>query len=139
MEVKEFQNNFLSTLSEIYLESRKSTFTWLDASSFSLSDFKKDTEGERILVAVIDFQVVGFISIWEPDNFIHHLYVSTDHHGKGVGTQLLQAAKSSYESLSLKCKVENKGAIAFYESKGFVKESKCKDVLDDCYLMKLSQ
>ncbi|MGF1742419.1 GNAT family N-acetyltransferase [Vibrio profundum] len=136
MEIKEYQDKYHGELSEIYLESRKSTFTWLDTSAFSTSDFNKDTQGERILVAFSGGQMVGFISIWEPENFIHHLYVSTDSHSQGIGSELLKSVKSTYEDLSLKCMVNNKAAIRFYESKGFARESKERDSQGEYYLMK---
>jgi len=40
------------------------------------SDFARDTEGEVLLVAVgSDDKPEAFISVWEQDAFIHHLYV----------------------------------------------------------------
>ncbi|GHY46459.1 acetyltransferase [Vibrio cholerae] len=63
--------------------------------------------------------VAGFISIWEPDNFIHHLYVATEYQGQGVGSMLLNGAKMKYDNLSLKCMVQNQKALNFYLSQGF--------------------
>ncbi|WP_159739931.1 GNAT family N-acetyltransferase [Vibrio atypicus] len=138
MEIKDYSDDFLEAVSELYLSARVSTFTWLDTSGYQLSDFIRDTEGERVLVAAAGGEVLGFISIWEPENFIHHLYISNDHQGKKVGTRLLEKAKSSYSSLSLKCMSENEKAIGFYESNGFMKAEKGADSLGDYYLMKFS-
>jgi len=138
MKVEKYHSDFLETLSNIYLESRASTFTWLDTSSFSVLDFKKDTQGELILMAVSNEKIVGFISVWEPDNFIHHLYVSSERHNQGAGSQLLEAVKSNFGNLSLKCMAANKAALAFYESKGFVRASQGTDSLGDYYLMTFS-
>ncbi|HDZ9270902.1 TPA: GNAT family N-acetyltransferase, partial [Vibrio cholerae] len=60
--------------------------------------------------------VVGFISIWEPDNFVHHLYLATEYQGQGVGSMLLNCAKMKYGNLSLKCMVQNQKALNFYLS-----------------------
>ncbi|TFH89054.1 GNAT family N-acetyltransferase [Vibrio ouci] len=136
MEIKDYSDDLLVAISELYLSSRVSTFSWLDTGDYELSDFSRDTEGERVLVAVEGGEVLGFISIWEPENFIHHLYVSNNHQRQNVGTRLLEKAKSSYRSLSLKCMVENERAIGFYESKGFMKAQKGADSLGDYYLMK---
>jgi len=138
MKVEKYHSDFLETLSNIYLESRASTFTWLDTSGFSVLDFKKDTQGELILMAVSNEKIVGFISVWEPDNFIHHLYVSSERHNQGAGSQLLEAVKSNFGNLSLKCMAANKAALAFYESKGFVRASQGTDSLGDYYLMTFS-
>ncbi|ELP6759556.1 GNAT family N-acetyltransferase [Vibrio vulnificus] len=138
MEIKDYSDDFLGAVSELYLSARVFMFTWLDTSCYQLSDFTRDTEGERVLVAVAGGEVLGFISIWEPENFIHHLYISNDHQGKKVGTRLLEKAKSLYGSLSLKCMSENKKAIGFYESNGFMKAEKGADSLGDYYLMKFS-
>ena len=124
MEIKDYSDDFLEAVSELYLSARVSTFTWLDTSGYQLSDFSRDTEGERVLVAVADSEVLGFTSIWEPENFIHHLYISNNHQGKNIGTQLLEKVKSSYSGLSLKCMSENERAIGFYESNGFMKAPK---------------
>ena len=34
-----------------------------------------ETKGERVVVAEVDGKVVGFFSLYEPQSFVHHLYV----------------------------------------------------------------
>lgn len=135
MEIKEYHSDMLTTVSEIYLNGRISTFSWLDTNGYCLTDFVVDTEGERVLVALVGGHVVGFISIWESENFVHHLYVSDEHQGKGIGICLLDKAIVLYGSLSLKCMVENEKAVGFYESYGFVRIETGVDSLGDYYLM----
>ena len=62
---------------------------WLDSKQFCLADFDIDVEGEQIWVALCKGKPVGFISIWEPENFIHHLYISPEYTRKGIGARLL--------------------------------------------------
>jgi GNAT superfamily N-acetyltransferase len=108
-------------LRQLYLASRVNTFHWLDVSAFQLSDFDKQTEEEFVLVAQAGAEVVGFISIWEADNFIHHLYVSQNHQGLGIGSHLLSSAAGRFGyPLKLKCLTRNKPALDFYLLKGFV-------------------
>ncbi|WLD59644.1 GNAT family N-acetyltransferase [Salinispirillum sp. LH 10-3-1] len=135
MEIKEFTPEFAAALSEIYLESRRSAFIWLDASAFQLADFARDTDGERIWVCMRAGAVVGFISIWEPERFIHHLYVAPVHVRNGAGSMLLAFAKSQYAELSLKCLIHNVNAVRFYESKGFLKSATGTGVYGSYYLM----
>lgn len=115
----------LPHLRELFLNERRRTFTEQDISKFELDDFDKQTQGEYILIALVDNIPVGFISIWMPNNFIHHLYIDVQHQGKNLGTELLKAAiqKTAFP-ITLKCLVSNKNAIAFYTKKGFLQKSR---------------
>lgn len=106
----------------IYLESRRKSFHWADADKMSIEDFDKDTEDEYILLAEEDNRILGFASLYLPDNFIHNLFVHPDFSGKGVGGQLLKASiEKMNKPLRLKCVSENHKAMRFYESKGWKK------------------
>jgi ribosomal protein S18 acetylase RimI-like enzyme len=85
------------------------------------SDFSRDTEGEAILVAVgHNDEPVGFISVWEPDRFIHHLYVRACSRRKGIGEALLDALRARVaKPWRLKCLRANSEAIAFYLAQGW--------------------
>ena len=75
MDTRLFAESDRCALREIYLESRTQAFGWMDSSLFSADDFDRDTEGEGIWVATHATGLVGFISAWEPGNFIHNLFV----------------------------------------------------------------
>jgi len=135
MEIKIFHSVNIDALRQLYLDARVSTFTWLNTQDFKLLDFDKDTEGEQIWVAVEEDEIVGFISIWSAENFIHHLYVRSENIGRGIGSALLAEAKQHFSGLSLKCQVENKSAIAFYSSKGFIIDSTVDKGLESYHLM----
>lgn len=123
--ITEAKNVNLPYLRTIFLNERKRTFTEQDISEFTLEDFDKQTQGEYILTALIDDIPVGFISVWMPNNFIHHLYVDTDYQEKNIGTELLKAAlqKTAFP-ITLKCLVSNLKAVEFYLKKGFIEKSK---------------
>lgn len=123
--VEEAKNVNLPHLRTIFLKERQRTFTEQDKSEFKLEDFDKQTQGEYILNALIDDIPVGFISIWMPNNFIHHLYVDIKHQGKNIGTHLLKVAiqKTTFP-ITLKCLASNTKAIEFYLKKGFIEKSK---------------
>jgi ribosomal protein S18 acetylase RimI-like enzyme len=122
-------------LERLYLASRSQTFHWLDSHSFSLSDFVKDTEGEQITAALIDDEVVGFISLWAEDPFVHHLYVDSKHHGQGVGSLLLNHIKSQHTAFKLKCLVDNQYAVDYYLRNGLKIEQESSDEMGGYYLM----
>ncbi|CAM3426791.1 GNAT family N-acetyltransferase [Flavobacterium chungbukense] len=125
LSIVEFRNTDLKQLQKIFLEERKRTFIWNDISEFELDDFIKQTQGEYILTALWNDIPVGFISIWMPNNFIHHLYVDHNNQGKNIGSELLKAAISKTKfPLTLKCLENNTKAIDFYTKKGFVEKEK---------------
>jgi len=137
LKVRGFDETDRIVLQEIYLASRRQAFHWLAPSSFQLVDFDRDTEGEKILVAEDDGGVAGFISIWMPDNFIHHLFVHPDFTGKGIGKALLGASVALLNgTISLKCLKRNKKAVGFYKAQGWVIEGEGSDDAGGYYLMR---
>ncbi|WP_028552349.1 GNAT family N-acetyltransferase [Paenibacillus sp. UNC451MF] len=109
-------------LRKLYLESRRNSFEWENANEMTLEDFDKHTLDELILVAEDDDHMMGFMSLYLPDNFIHNLFVHPDSSGKGVGSQLLQAATENMNKpLRLKCVSKNHKALKFYERNGWKK------------------
>lgn len=84
-----------------------------------LEGLKSLTEGERVYVAEIEGQVVGFASVWVPDSFVHHLYVLPQLHGQGVGSRLLAFCEERHRPLSLKCELANEAARRFYLNRGW--------------------
>lgn len=110
----------LPRLAQIYLDARIHLFHWLDPKTFSLSDFPKDTEGERILVAEFQGDIAGFSSSWEPDNFIHSLYLDPGKIGRGIGGKLLDATVDILKRpIRLKAQVKNTQAMWFYRKRGW--------------------
>lgn len=63
--------------------------------------------------------IKGFISILN-DDFIGALFVDISSQGKGIGSQLVDFAKKRCHTLSLAVYENNKKAVEFYKSIGFV-------------------
>ncbi|MBN3787888.1 GNAT family N-acetyltransferase [Burkholderia sp. Ac-20353] len=105
-------------LRELFLRSRRETFVWLTDDAFQLADFDAQTDGERLLVAEDDDgRLVGFVSVWEPDHFIHHLYVDRSQLRRGIGRALLHALPGwPATRYRLKCLRANEAALAFYRA-----------------------
>ena len=55
------------------------------------AEFLGSIDGEDVHVAMLGEDIVGFASVWVPERFIHHLYVSPAHQRAGVGSALLRA------------------------------------------------
>lgn len=118
--IREMTPKDLSALRSIYLETRAVTFQWLNETDLNLDDFDRDTEGERIWVAEFAGQLVGFISAWEPDNFIHHLFVLPTFSGNKIGSALLSTCLENIgRPAQLKCVSANADALRFYRAKGW--------------------
>ncbi|WP_184544925.1 GNAT family N-acetyltransferase [Mucilaginibacter sp. FT3.2] len=138
LHIREFKEDDSHVLRDIYLISRTQTFTWFDTSEYKVDDFDKDTQGEHILVADYDGAVIGFISCWLPDNFIHHLFVHPAYVQQGVGKVLLNAAIATlHRPVTLKCLIHNENAVAFYRSQGWQIVERGQGKSGDYYLMDL--
>ena len=88
--------------------------------SGQVPDFCKVTEGERIYAALLDGCIAGMATVWEPDNFVHFLFVEARFRKQKVGTTLIETLYKRYGSpLTLKCLTENKNAMAFYRRSGW--------------------
>ncbi|MBN8949973.1 MULTISPECIES: GNAT family N-acetyltransferase [unclassified Rhizobium] len=111
----------MQTLAEIYLRVRRETFLWVDPDHFGLEDLAAHSSGERLFVCEDgDGVIAGFIAIWEPDDFIHMLYILPVFQGRGAGKALLAALPEWPERrYRLKCLVKNTRAFAFYRNHGF--------------------
>ncbi|XGA71752.1 GNAT family N-acetyltransferase [Chitinibacter sp. SCUT-21] len=93
-------------------------FAHLANPQFLLDDFDRQTTGEHILLACdMDKQLLGFIAVFEPESFIHHLYIAPRAQRRGVGTKLLAALPGWGErNHQLKCLKNNERALVFYQS-----------------------
>lgn len=112
------------TLRAIYARCR-ATAHWLPPENREDADLDRDAWGESIWVACDEANCpVGFVSVWRPDSFVHHLYIHPDWQGRGLGRALLaEVARRVPPPLRLKCVTANTGAAAFYQKLGWVTES----------------
>jgi ribosomal protein S18 acetylase RimI-like enzyme len=84
------------------------------------SEFSDQVAGEDILVAASGIQVVGFLSLWRPDAFVHFLHVAKPWRRRGVGERLLATARREVlRPLELKCLISNRAALSFYRCLGW--------------------
>ena len=122
MDIRSFKKTDNEKLAELYLKSRIAAFPWLSAENFSLSDFARDTEEEKVLVGVANGTIVGFSSVWLPENFLHNLFIHPEHFGQGYGSTLLMETIKNLElPAQLKCQQRNIRALSFYKSRGWSK------------------
>lgn len=123
MIIREMQRGDLAALQKLYQLCRIATFDWHPPDEFKLEDFEKSTEGEWVLVAENNGEIVGFSSVSE-GCFLHNLFIVSSAQGEGVGKALLAAcfAGKLNKPARLKCTVQNTNACGFYEANGWVIE-----------------
>jgi len=137
-EIRKMDKNNIIYLRKIYLSVRQKTFNWINAVIFKETDFDKDTEGEQIYVVTVENKVVGFISVWEPDSFIHHLYIIPEYQNTGLGKLLLNYVINKLSMpISLKCLKLNIRGLSFYENSGWKAVDEGKDNLGEYVLLEL--
>ncbi len=72
-----------------------------------------------------DSQILGFMSLQK--NNLTALFVEPEVHGRGIGTKLLDHAKSNHESLSLAVYEKNGTGVNFFTRRGFAVMQSQKD------------
>jgi len=140
IEITEIREKDIDSLRSLFFKTRLITFSSADISQFKLSDFEEQTKDEYILVALADERVIGFVSVWAADNFIHHLYVDEQFQNQNVGTQLLKAVYDKFGlPISLKCEENNSKAICFYRRKGFMEKGNGQSEIGTYILFELNK
>jgi GNAT superfamily N-acetyltransferase len=90
--------------------------------TIGLGAFLRETANRSMIVAQGgDGRVLGFVAVYLPDAFVHHLYVDPAHAGQGVGRALLTAALALARGrATLKCQERNTHALKFYRREGWM-------------------
>jgi GNAT superfamily N-acetyltransferase len=119
-EIRAAEGNDLEALAALYRRCRL-VAEWLPRSERSRVDFGRDTQGEKIFVSIAaDGTLEGFVSVWEPQSFVHHLYVRPESRGQGIGGLLLEHLEGRLAlPWRLKCVRANAAALAFYAKRGW--------------------
>jgi len=104
------------------------TFTSRPKGEFQIGDYAKSVEEDEVWVAEEGGAVVGFVSTYPADHFVHNLFVHPNHQGRGTGSRLLQTAEAHpSRPMTLKIAMDNFDVCAFYESRGWFMVSEHKD------------
>lgn len=111
------------SLQAIYLSNRRGTERdrllerWQNIIKTSLINPHK-----HILVAADATQPAGYCIYREKEeaNHISSLFIASDHHGEGIGKQLILEVAKSKAPITLEVFKSNKQALQFYEKQGFL-------------------
>lgn len=120
LHVRPFIEGDRAALRALFVASRDAAFVWDAPGTHRVEDFDAATAGEIILVALLDGRAAGFASIWEPESFLHNLFVHPAFQSRGVGTALLDACAPHFRATAtLKCLKLNRDALQFYRARGW--------------------
>ena len=125
----------------LYVRSGTAAFTWRPDGHFQAADFTRFAAEEEVWLALMgdaperdreaarqsdneaaksDLPLLGILSLFRPENFIHCLYVDPDAQRLGIGKALVAHVRKVVDApLTLKLDVPNRRAIAFYEATGW--------------------
>ena len=110
----------IAAAAAIYVRSGTAAFTWRPPGYFTAQDFLRFAGEEEVWLALMGEAVVGLLSLFPTENFIHCLYVDPDAQGLGVGRSLVtHLRRQTGRAMTLKLDTPNQAAIAFYEATGW--------------------
>lgn len=110
----------LDEAAALYSRVAKATLHWLPPGGFEPEVFLEQALHETIWLAWERGHIIGVAALYEPDSFLHSLYIDFGHQGRGVGLALLNTVASAARGpLSLKVEEQNLGARRFYAREGF--------------------
>lgn len=121
----------IEQLKKLFLITRLNTFIYDPPEKFKLDDYINSVNGEEVWVAEQDTIIVGFVSMWLEDNFIHNLFVHPNWQDRGIGKRLLEKAEERLQPpMELRVRIENLKACNFYQKHGWLDVGISKDVVD---------
>ena len=124
-EVRRANEHDREAIETLYRDIRRDA-DWLPAGRVE-STFARASDGESVYVAMTAGRLEGFVSVWEADPFIHHLYVRETSRGRGIGTALLASLVGKLPfPWRLKCVRANTQALEFYERHGWRRKGEGK-------------
>jgi ribosomal protein S18 acetylase RimI-like enzyme len=110
----------LPACAELHDRVERAVFVWDPKTAYGLAAFKRCIAGEEMTLAWAGSAIVGLISVYRSENFVHNLYVDLPWQGYGIGRLLLDTALAGMDGAArLKCEIANLPARRFYEGLGW--------------------
>lgn len=124
--IRKFEIEDLNSLMEIWLNTNIQAHDFI-SKSYWVNNFNmvKEVLPTSEIYVYEEDQIKGFIGIVE--GYIAGIFVLITEQTKGIGQQLLNAAKEKYDKLTLNVYEKNVKAICFYKKNGFRVISKAID------------
>ena len=104
----------------IYERAGGAAFVWRPQDHFKAADFKRHALEEEVWLAFFGTSILGLLSLYHDERFVHSLYVDLEAQHLGIGNALVRHVRAqSGGPLTLKVDAPNEAAIAFYEHTGW--------------------
>lgn len=114
---------------------QRASFPWDEAIAYGPDAFLRSTAGEETTLAWAGHRLVGFVSVYPPETFVHSLFVELGWQGNGIGRRLLAAGLAGRTCAArLKCKIGSVAAQRFYERLGWREVARSGHRLNDWIL-----
>ena len=117
--IRKYKDEDLEIIMKIWLEENINTHNFI-SSQYWKSNYEYVKEllpNAEIWVYTINNNIVGFIGLNE--NYIEGIFVNSNYHNKGIGTELLRKVMEQNRELNLRVYEKNKVAINFYNKNLF--------------------
>ena len=109
----------IEQLEKLFLLTRIYNFTSRPIDHFQIGDYADSVKDDQVWLGERNNIIVGFVSIYLADNFIHNLFVHPNFQQGGIGSMLLKKARSNLQKpMTLKIAIDNLKACSFYEKHG---------------------
>lgn len=135
--IREFNNSDINLILKIWKNENIKAHNFISKEYWdnNYEYVKKAIPNSKIYVYIIQNKIEGFIGI--NDDYIEGIFVNSENHNKGIGTELLNKAKKIKNRLTLYVYEKNKKAIKFYQKNGFkiIKEDIDKTTNEKEYMM----
>lgn len=132
--IRPFIEDDLEEVEKIYLDERYNRFFFLDQSSFSINDFKKDMKDKNIYVLIFKDQIIGFFSIYEKDNILTDLFISSEHGKSNIYAYVLYFAEDMYGDLTIRTYVKDILLLNLIKTMGYKNTGVLKDYFKEDYI-----
>lgn len=127
----------LEEVMSIWLQTNLETHDFIEANYWrdNFEVVKEVLPQAEVYVDEADGKIRGFIGITQ--GYIAGVFVSGDYQAQGIGSQLLDKAKTLYPRLTLSVYAKNDRAVSFYLQKGFkiIKEQKDESTNEQEYVI----
>ena len=135
--IRKVNQEDIPQLEILFLLTRIKTFPERPEHEFQIGDYQKSTADDEVWVMEEANKIIGFVSTYSADNFIHNLFIHPIHQKCGNGTQLLKVAEKNLgRPMTLKIAMDNLKESGFYEKHGWHKVSVHEDTVEAYTLYK---
>lgn len=128
IEIREIHQNEVSKLADLWLSTSLKAHNFIPAEYWienrTLME-EKYLPNAEVYVAEDKDGILGFIALI--NNHVASIFVDNEKEGKGIGSSLLNYAKTLRTELTLNVYQKNEKSVHFYNSKGFITLSETID------------